>query len=102
MSAVTVRATLAARPVALPNLTNPRDARVQLQLHVPACPGAVLATVRYSGLGAHGFALRDAKRMRAGDAVTVYCAGFGHDTTGRATLFGVDHLLHHLSEKAAA
>ena len=99
MSAVTIRATLAARPV---SETNGRDARVHLLLHVPGCATSVLATVRYTGLGADGFALRDAKRMRAGDEVTVYCAGFGHDATGRQRLFGVDHLLHHIREQVAA
>lgn len=102
MSAVTVRAKLAAKPWACPTLTNPRQAFVQLLLQVDATAPAVRARVPYIGLGAHGFALRDAKRMRAGDAVTVYCAGFGTDAAGLPALFGVDHMLHHVQEQVAA
>lgn len=102
MSAVTVRAQLAATPRAFPNLTNPASARLLLQLRVPGQHDTLRATVHYTSLGAHGFALRDAKRMQPGDTVTVHCAGLDVDAAGLPRLWGVDHVTHHTHDEVPA
>lgn len=94
MSAVTVRAQLAAPPRAQPVLTDAARASMQLQLRVPGQRDILRATVHYTGLGAHGFALRDAKRMLPGDTVTVHCAGLDVDAAGLPRLWGVDCVTH--------
>lgn len=100
MSAVTTHAALA-EPARV-TLQGSQAALLHLVLHVPGCRTGVLASVRYSGLGAPGFAARDARRMRAGDVLTLYCAGFGADADGRLRLFGVDHLVHHALDEVPA
>ena len=95
MSACTIHATLAEHAHASHHVA---DSRLHLVLHIPGCRTGVLATLHYNGLGAQGFAARDALRLRPGDLVTVYCAGFGTDADGRQRLFGVDHMVQHVRD----
>jgi hypothetical protein len=97
MSAVTVRAAIAAAPRVT---RDGQAAGLHLLLHVDGCRTGVLATQRYAGLGAQQFAERDARRLKPGDRITVHCAGFGADADGRLRLFGVDLVCHHVPEAA--
>ena len=99
MSAITIRATLAEHAHASHHVA---DSRLHLVLHIPGCRTGVQATLHYAGLGAQAFAQRDAARMRPGDQLTVYCAGFGADADGRLRLFGLDHIAQHTREASAA
>lgn len=99
MSAVTLRTTLAAPPSADHDARG--QGRLHLQLHIDGCCNPIRATVYYAGLGAAGFAHRDALRLKQGDAVTVYAAGLGDEGGGALRLFGVDHFDHHPAQTCA-
>jgi hypothetical protein len=100
LSAVTVRATVAELPRASHEA---RCSHVHLVLHVDGCESGVLASVRYAGLAHDVFARADAARLRLGDQLTVFCAGFGIDDSGvRMRLFGVDHILFHEPRRSTA
>lgn len=99
MSACTIHATVAELPRAS---HEGRRSQVHLVLHVEGCTAGVLANVRYEGLAHDIFARADAARLRLGDQLTVYCAGFGPDAGGRMRLFGVDHVLFHEPRRSTA
>lgn len=102
MSAITIRATLAARPSADANVRG--QGRLHVCLQVDGCRNGVRGTLYYTGLDAEGLARRDAQRMQQGDAVTVYCAGLGDDIAepaGALRLFGLDHIEHHPAAESA-
>lgn len=99
MSACIIHATVAE----LPRTSHePRHSLVHLVLHVEGCRTGVLANVRYEGMAHDVFARADAARLRLGDQLTVYCAGFGPDAGGRMRLFGVDHVLFHEPRRSTA
>jgi hypothetical protein len=99
MSACTIHATVAELPRASHEA---QRSHVHLVLHVEGCTRGVVASVLYQGLAHDVFARADAARLRRGDQLTVYCAGFGPDAGGCMRLFGVDHVVLHESRRSTA